>query len=113
MPIDEEWLGDEMLANVRAGIEEGLREGGDIILTESNLDSPTLTGDMDSTGHVEVAGNEAGVGYDHPGVRKQHENTWYAHPQGDKPKFLENAVSTKADDVFEALATSIGKAIGA
>lgn len=109
---DLEWLGDELLSRIKDGIEDGLHEAGDIILTESNLDSPTLTGDMDGTGHVEVSGNEMGVGYDHPGVRKQHENTWYKHPQGDKPKFLETAVTTKADAALNALSKSIGNAIG-
>ncbi|HEY9315789.1 hypothetical protein [Williamsia sp.] len=112
MPIDEEWLGDELIGRLEAGIETGLQAAGDLILDESNLDSPTLAGDLDSTGRVVVEGTEMGVGYDSEYARKQHENTWYKHPQGDKPKFLENALTTKADAALDALGQGITEAIG-
>lgn len=103
---------EEFLAALKAGITAGLQAGGELILTESNLDSPTLGGEMDSTGHVVVEGTEAGIGYDSEYARKQHENTWYAHPQGDKPKFLENALANKADAAIDALSAAIAEAMG-
>lgn len=108
---DLEWSGDEYLAALEAGITHGLQAAGELVLNESNLDSPTLGGEMDSTGHVEVSGTEAGVGYESEYARKQHENTWYQHPQGDKPKFLENALTNKADAALDALSQSISKAL--
>jgi hypothetical protein len=109
---DVEDRSDELLAALEAGIAEGLQAAGDLILTESNLDSPTLAGDLDSTGSVVVDGTEVGIGYDSEYARKQHENTWYQHPQGDKPKFLENALTNKADAALDVLSTSIGEALG-
>jgi hypothetical protein len=104
---------DDLIAALEAGIAEGLRAGGELILNASNADSPTLTGTMDNSGTVEVDGTEAGIGYDTEWARKQHENTWYKHPQGDKPKFLENATANNADAVLDVLSQSIGKALGA
>lgn len=102
-----EWLGDEALAALGAGIAEGLQAAGEVIRDESNLDSPTLGGDMDATAQIVVDGSEMGVGYDSEYARKQHENTWYEHPQGDKPKFLENALTNKADAALDVLGEKI------
>ena len=108
---DLEWLGDEALAALKTGVAEGLQEACDIVLTESNLDSPTLAGDLDASATIEVDGNEAGIGYESEYARKQHENTWYQHPQGDKPKFLENALTSRADAALEALGSRIQSAL--
>ncbi|MCK0517870.1 hypothetical protein [Williamsia sp. DF01-3] len=105
-------LSADVLEAFRAAVPVGLQAAGELILTESNLDSPTLAGDLDSTGSVVVDGTEMGVGYDSEYARKQHENTWYQHPQGDKPKFLENALTNKADAALDLLSTSIGEALG-
>ena len=102
----------DMVAALEAGIAEGLQAGGELILRASNADSPTLAGEMDDSGTVEVNGTEAGIGYESEYARKQHENTWYKHPQGDKPKFLENAAANNADAALDLLAQSIGKALG-
>lgn len=106
-----QWDGDHTLAEVEAAVEVALARAGAVLLRRSNDKSPTLSGEMDETGFVEVEGMEAAVGYTSEFVRKQHEHTYYRHPQGDEPKFLERALDENSEALLETIAAVIRRTL--
>ncbi|MBE7163151.1 MAG: hypothetical protein INR72_18075 [Williamsia herbipolensis] len=102
---------DDVIATVQQARAAALREAGEMVLELSNAISPTELGDLDDTGTVVVDGDEATIGYDSEYAAKQHEMTYYKHPNGDQPKFLERAVTLHVDEITDRMASVMQRAL--
>lgn len=107
-----DWQGDEVLARVAEAKSQALQRAGELVLRESNAISPTESGELDDTGHVVVDGDEAAVAYESEKARKQHEMTYYRHPRGDQPKFLERTISNQSERILNQIAATMRAALG-
>lgn len=108
---DLEWDLDDVVEVLDAAIGEGLHDAGHVLLRESNALSPDDTGEMDRSGEVVVDGNQAGVGYTSEYAWKQHEKLYYRHDGGGQPKFLEEALVGNVDQIAQAMAEPLRRAL--
>lgn len=105
------WVGEQALAKIEHGAEDGVRQAGEVILAESNRRAPREDGDLIASGSVAAEGTEAAVGYSAPHALIQHERLGYHHPHG-QAKYLETAVHVAKDEAMEAVANAIREALG-
>lgn len=108
---DLNWIGEQALARLEQGAQEGLQKAADAILAESNRRAPEDEGDLKASGRAVADGNEAAVGYGAPYAVRQHEKLNYHHDSG-QAKYLETAVHVAKDEALEAIAASIREALG-
>ena len=88
---------------VRTHIEDGLEQGAQIILDESNIDVPKEDGDLAASGRVKKDRgglNTVGITYDGPYARYVHEHIFFKHPHGGQAKFLEMAMLFKGSEAI-------------
>jgi len=89
---------------VRSHIEDGLAQGAQIILEESDVLVPkALTGDLAASGAVKKDRgglNTVGITYDSVYARYIHEHMFFKHPTGGVAKFLELAMISKGSDAI-------------
>ena len=88
---------------VRTHIEDGLEQGAQIILEESNIDVPKESGDLEASGRVKKdrgGVNAVGITYDGPYAAYIHEHIFFKHPHGGQAKFLEMAMLFKGSDAI-------------
>lgn len=104
-----EW--DANPEDIARALSAGLKDAGKILEKESNLRSPTDTGAMDDTSYVSVEGLDGQVGYTSAVAPIQHEKTWFKHKPGEQAKFLETALSSKQDEMLEAIADRVKDAL--
>lgn len=65
---------------------------GEEILRLSQSEVPHDTGELQNTGHVEMRGDEATVGYNKVYAARLHENPQYNFQKGRKGKYLEDPI---------------------
>ena len=85
---------------VRTHIEDGLEQGAQIILEESNVLVPKEIGDLAASGSVKKDRgglNTVGITYSSVYARYQEEHLFFKHPTGGQAKFLETAMLTKGE----------------
>ena len=85
---------------VRAHVEDGLAQGAQIILDESNVLVPKESTNLAASGSVKKDRgglNTVGIVYDSVYARYQHEHMFFKHPTGGAPKYLELAMLEKGE----------------
>lgn len=97
---------------------QGLLEGGELVLGDSNEQIPHEDGDLERTGAVsgdpdavQVAISYRDVAYRGQAV-DQHENMTLKHDDGRNAKYLERALAANRDRVREAVAGSLRRRFG-
>lgn len=113
MSAQLEWRGDQALAGLQAGKQQGLRMAAEAVLQESNARVPFRDGHLKASGSTAVSGDQAAIGYSIIYAARQHEEVGWAHPQGGQAKFLETAVTAKSGEVGKILAQAIKNGMGA
>lgn len=95
---------------VRKAAAEGLRDGAEHVLEESNRIIPHQVGTLEGSGHVDLDAGalRAAVSYDTPYACVQHEDTSLNHPNGRQSKFLEKTLRARAAAVVEHIGRRIG-----
>ena len=88
---------------VRTHIEDGLEQGAQIILEESDVLVPKEIGDLAASGSVKKDRgglNTVGITYSSVYARYIEEHLFFKHPHGGEAKFLETAMITKGSDAI-------------
>ena len=101
-----------ILSIVEQAAQAGVREVAERTLERSNELSPTLTGESDESGFVDVDDLTAQVGYTSFVSLRQHEILDYNHPRGGEPKFLEKAAAEMEPQVEQVMAAKVRAALG-
>lgn len=95
------------------GSKQGLRIGGELVLSVSNAKVPHEDGDLERSGAVSQSEDGlTAVSYDTDYAVVQHEDTSLHHDAGRSAKFLESALHSERDAVLQIVANSIRKAAG-
>jgi hypothetical protein len=92
-----------VLIMVRAHVEDGLDQGGQIIQTRSDELVPKEVGTLAATVRVKESRggiNTVAITYDGPYARYQHDNIQFKHPTGGVAKYLELAMIEKGGDAI-------------
>ncbi len=108
MPVSTGWNGPDGIAEA---VERGLQAGADLLLDESNRKAPVEEGNLIRSGVAKAQGDEAAVGYNTPYAIPQHEELGWRHDEGREAKFLENAQRNHANEIQEAIADEIRRAL--
>ena len=103
---------DDSAADIEGAVRSALQAGAQELRDESNRLSPTVSGDMDDSAVIAVAGDEAAVGYRSAYAVKQHEDLYYKHKNGEQAKFLETALVNKQTEITEAMAAKLRQKLG-
>ena len=91
---------DGIAIMVRTHIQDGLEQGAQIILEESDVLVPKEIGDLAASGSVKKDRgglNTVGITYSSVYARYQEEHLFFKHPTGGQAKFLETAMLTKGE----------------
>ncbi|MCK9928803.1 hypothetical protein MXD62_16735 [Frankia sp. Mgl5] len=115
------WRGGELTAAVRAAALEGLRAAAELIGDASDRRIPVESGDLRESREDDVDEGSLTVDITYGGrgglpqayAIRQHEDLELQHPSGGQAKFLEQALETNKNDVFEMIADDIRQAIDA
>lgn len=99
-----------ILSTVEKAAQDALREGGREVLRRAREKSPTLTGESDRSGFMQVDDMTVQVGFTSLVSRLQHEDLDNQHPQGGEPKFLESAFDEV--DIEQIAAQKLREAFG-
>lgn len=104
------WNGAKAKAAVRAGGEDGVKAGAEIVFEASQREVPVQSGALKHSGRVIVKGLHAVIRYGEglPDARAGivHEKLDLHHDDG-LPKYLENPTRASAKQVGEAIADGI------
>lgn len=102
----------DVLANIEAtqqslqqGAEEGLRVAAEQVLSIAESNAPIVTGELVSSGFIDLSDSEAAVGFSADHAAMVHEN-----PNSSGFKFLENAIQQV--DIQGIIEAHISRAIG-
>ncbi len=101
-----------ILSLVEQAAQDGLREVAKLTLERSNEMSPTLTGESDESGFIDVDDLSVQVGYTSFVSLRQHEVLDYDHPRGGEPKFLEKAAAEMEPQVEQVMAAKVRAVLG-
>jgi len=107
------WNGPAAVAGMQAAKQAGLRAAAEAVLAESNERVPFRDGALKASGSTAVSGDEAAIGYSIVYAARQHEEVGWSHPNGGQAKFLETALTDKADEVTQIIGQAIKRGIGA
>lgn len=107
------WRGDEALRIAREAGFQALRDGAEHILTEAIDETPIDTGTLRRSGTVTEAPSEDAVyiSFNTPYAIKQHEDLTLNHPNGGKPKYLEDPFNRNKDKVINLVDNRIKEAL--
>ncbi|MCT1363965.1 hypothetical protein [Microbacterium sp. p3-SID131] len=99
-----------ILSTVEKAAQDAIREGGREVLRRARDKSPTLTGESDRSGFMQVDDMTVQVGFTSLVSRLQHEDLDNQHPQGGEAKFLEKAFDEV--DIEQIAAQKVREAFG-
>ncbi|WP_295102678.1 hypothetical protein [uncultured Microbacterium sp.] len=99
-----------ILSTVEKVAQDAIREGGREVLRRAREKSPTLTGESDKSGFMQVDDMTVQVGFTSLVSRLQHEDLDNQHPQGGEAKFLEKAFDEV--DIEQIAAQKLREAFG-
>lgn len=103
---------DAVRRAIEGAAERGIRKGAEIVMAESDAHVPTESGRLDKSSRVTSDGMDAAVSYDEPYAVIQHEDMRAHHDSGRHAKFLEKAGAAKRQEVANAVAAEIRRALG-
>lgn len=92
-----------LLASVHAHVEDALGDGAQIILDQSNIFVPKVSGDLETSGAVKKdrgGANTVAITYDSVYAHWVHEHLFFKHPHGGSAKFLELAMIEKGPEAI-------------
>lgn len=99
---------EDILAKVRANVEDALAEGADIILTRADELVPKVSGDLAATGSVKkdrvmiASGvHTVAIVYDSAYAHWISENLSFSHPHGGGARFLELGMVEKGEAAIQ------------
>ena len=103
-----------IVPTVRDGGNDGLRLGGEHVLSVSDQLVPIEEATLSRSGKVSTdpGSLRAAVSYDTPYAAVQHEDMTLRHDPGRTAKFLENALTTQRGTVSRIIATAIRRRLG-
>ena len=106
------WNGTAVKRLIEAAGTRGLREGNRQIRQTSQDRVPVQTGDLKGSLRHETSGLTSRITYTDSKAAAAHENLHHrTYRNGKQSKFLESAARDKRDEVLEAVADSIRKAL--
>jgi hypothetical protein len=106
------WHGEKVKNRHKAGAAAGARKAAEHLLQVSRQEVPLDEGTLSRSGRVDSNGSEAraGVSYDTPYARIQHEDETFRHPGGRKAKYLSDPMVREQQTVLAIIAAEIRKA---
>lgn len=104
------WNADKSAKQIDTAARDALRDGGEVILDESNQIAPIDEGALINSGKVAVSDDSVVVSYDTPYAVRQHEDVTMQHTNGRQAKFLETAYKANQKRVIEYVAKKIKEA---
>ncbi len=110
MSVSMDWHGEEALARLAAAAEEGVKDGTEALLEASQRLVPVDDGDLRDSGTASQDGLEGAVSYSTLYAVLRHESG-YARLKGGSKKFLERPMTENADEILDAVAAPIRRAI--
>jgi hypothetical protein len=108
------WRGAEVINSTKRAAANGLEDGAEFILGESNADVPHQEGTLEGSGDTSIDREslEATIFYDTPYAVRQHEDMSLQHPGSRHAQYLELALATNHDAVLNYIAAQIKAAMG-
>lgn len=104
--MDASGLDLSKLSNLDHLIPEALAQGAEIIRAAAAALTPVETGRLAGSAKVTVDGDEAGITFDGPYARYQHERLDLKHEHG-QAKFLEQPLHTEKDKALDAITRTL------
>jgi hypothetical protein len=101
-----------VVGDIRHGVERGLRDAVEFLLTEANKSVPHDEGTLERSGQASVSGTKGAVSYDTPYAARQHEDMTLRHDGKGRSKWLEVAFSQEAKTVGKIIATATRREVG-
>lgn len=92
------------LAQLHAGLEQGLDAGLEYLRGESMKQVPVDEGTLMRSATVSREGLSGAVSYDTVYAARQHEETEWQHPNGRKAKYLEDPMTQDRQGILRAIA---------
>lgn len=102
---------NDLAAQIRTAVEQGLEEAAEHVLAESNRRVPTEQRDLKASGTVSTGPLSAAVSYDTPYAVVQHERQDLAHDPGRQAKFLETAGNSNREEILQIVAERIRRVL--
>ena len=108
------WTGDQAIAKARKAAADGLEDGAEHLLAESNQGVPHMEGVLETSGDLDVdrTALEASVFYDTPYAVRQHEDQSLHHGNGRHAQYLELALATNQGAILDYIAAQVRAALG-
>lgn len=103
------WHGEQVKNKHKAGAAAGARKAAEHLLAVSRREVPLDEGTLSRSGRVDSNGSEAraGVSYDTPYARRQHEDMSLNHPGGRKAKYVEDPMQREQQTCLAIIAAEI------
>lgn len=113
MSKQSKWDSKKATDRERKAAAQGIQDGIEFWLQESNKIIPHDEGTLERSGTTSMADNKliGAVAYDTPYAVSQHENLNYRHPNGRKAKFLETSGIENSKEIRDYVANAIKKAL--
>lgn len=101
----------KLTASVIKAAKKAMSDVANEVLRLSTFEVPHDTGMLQSTGHVELEGDEVLVGYNKVYAARLHENPQYRFQKGRKGKYLEDPIKNNTDTFLDYYKSAIGSVI--
>lgn len=114
MPVDIEWDGDRVLAELHGLAAEGLTLAAEHLLQVSRTEVPIEEATLERSGVATVDEDDltAAVSYDTPYAVRQHEELTWRHDAGRKAKYLEDPMNEERDTMLALIARPLQGELG-
>ena len=114
MPVEIEWDGDRVLAELHGLAAEGLTLAAEHLLQVSRTEVPIEEATLERSGvaSVDASQHRAAVSYDTQYAVRQHEELTYRHDEGRKAKYLEDPMNNERGTILELIAAPVQDVLG-